>query len=295
METRARPTSRGRARCVSVRMGRRWEQTAAGPRAGACRLRCVGRRCLAPVGKGRCKCACSTLFALRAKALQSGAPDHGVSREKAGFRNVSPIKGFPGAPGNGAAARFLARGTEIHAIPQTRRILIPPSLPRPPRAASAVLYKARLPAIAFRGEHPARECVQGPPFTLPVAASSPSHPAGRTAGSARTRSRVQTLENPFLGGTAHVFSRHPSPKPPQVAGPCSWACRRLPAPSPQTERTAADPPPARGAGLRHHGAKGTGWRPCRPCRPTKAGKSSLGRRAPKSLSSSRARRTQSRP
>ena len=38
METRARPTSRGRARCVSFRMGRQSEQTAAGPRAGACRL-----------------------------------------------------------------------------------------------------------------------------------------------------------------------------------------------------------------------------------------------------------------
>ncbi len=39
METRVRPTSRGRARCVSFRMGRRWEQTADGPRAGAVRLR----------------------------------------------------------------------------------------------------------------------------------------------------------------------------------------------------------------------------------------------------------------
>ena len=38
METRARPTSRGRARCVSFRMGRQSEQTAAVPRAGACRL-----------------------------------------------------------------------------------------------------------------------------------------------------------------------------------------------------------------------------------------------------------------
>ena len=104
METRARPTSRGRARCVSVRMGRRCGQTAAGPRAGACRLRRVGRRCLALPGKGRCRCACSTLFALRAKALQSGAPDHGVSREKAGFRNVLPIRGLSrraGGRGNG--------------------------------------------------------------------------------------------------------------------------------------------------------------------------------------------------
>ena len=39
MKTRVRPTSRGRARCVSFRMGRRWEQTADGPRAGAVRLR----------------------------------------------------------------------------------------------------------------------------------------------------------------------------------------------------------------------------------------------------------------
>ena len=119
--------------------------------------------------------------------------------KKQGLGAFCPSGCFVGAPGNGAAARFLARGTEIHAIPQTRRILIPPPLPHQPRAASAVLYKAHLPAIAFRGEHPARECVQGPPFTFPVAASSPNHPAGRTAGSARTRSRVQTLENPFLG------------------------------------------------------------------------------------------------
>ena len=261
METRARPTSRGRARCVSVRMGRRWEQTAAGPRAGACRLRRVGRRCLAPVGKGRCRCACSTLFALRAKALQSGAPDHGVSREKAGFRNVSPIRGFPGAPGDGAAARFPARGTEIHAIPQTRRILILPPLPRPPRAASAVLYKARLPAIAFRGEHPARECVQGPPFTLPVAASSPSHPAGRTAGSARTRSRVQTLENPFLG-TPRFPPFTPSPTP-QAASPCSWTCRRVRALPPDRNETKQVRPLLMGRALRDPRAKGTGRRPCR--------------------------------
>ena len=129
------------------------------------------------------------------------------------------------------------------------------------------------------------------PFPPPP--SSPRHPAGRTAGSARTRSRVQTLENPFWGAAA--VSPHPRPPTPQAASPCSWTCRRLLLPPPQPKRTAAGPPPARGAGLRHPGAKGTGWRPCRPCRPTKAGKSSLGRRAPKSLSNSRARRTQSRP
>ena len=166
-----------------------------------------------------------------------------------------------GAPGNGAAARFPARETEIHAIPQTRRILILPPLPRPPRAASAVLYKAHLPAIAFRGEHPARECVQGPPFTLPVAASSPSHPAGRTAGSARTRSRVQTLENPFLG-TPPFSPIYPVPN---AAGGKSLLvdlppCTRSAA---GQKRNEASPPPAHGADLRDPRAKGTGRRPCR--------------------------------
>ena len=43
---------------------------------------------------------------------------------------------------------------------------------------------------------------------------------------ARTRSRVQTLENPFWGAAA-VSPQPPSPKAPQAAGPCSWACRSL--------------------------------------------------------------------
>ena len=54
-----------------------------------------------------------------------------------------------------------------------------------------------------------------------------------------------------------------SPKPPQAASPCSWTCRRLPVSPPQPTRTAAHPPPARGAGVRLHGAEGTVSRP--PC------------------------------
>ena len=52
---------------------------------------------------------------------------------------------------------------------------------------------------AFRCEHPARGSAQD---HLPTPSASPvprNHPAGRTAGSARTRSRDQSLENPFLG------------------------------------------------------------------------------------------------
>ena len=51
---------------------------------------------------------------------------------------------------------------------------------------------------------------------------------------------------------------------PKAAGPCSWACRRLHAQPFHSERNAADPPPARGAGLRLLRAKGTGCRHCRP-------------------------------
>ena len=45
-----------------------------------------------------------------------------------------------------------------------------------------------------------------------AAAFSPCRPAGRTAGSARTRPRVQTLENPFLGNRLHLS---PSSRPPK--------------------------------------------------------------------------------
>ena len=56
----------------------------------------------------------------------------------------------------------------------------------------------------------------------------------------------------------------PPPKPPQAASPCSWACRRQLPPPPHSERNAAPKPPAHGAWVREHGAKGTGRRPCRP-------------------------------
>ena len=61
--------------------------------------------------------------------------------------------------------------------------------------------------------------------------------------------------------------RSPTPvpkKPPQAAGPCSWACRRLRPPSPQPNRNAAHPPPARGVGVRRIRANGAGRRHCRP-------------------------------
>ena len=93
--------------------------------------------------------------------------------------------------------------------------------------------------------------------------SSRNHPAGSPAGSARTRSRVQTLEDPFLGSGV-CFPRLPSQKPPQADGPCSWAVRRVCALPPEQKRNEASPPPAHGADLRDQRAEGTGRRHCRP-------------------------------
>ena len=111
--------------------------------------------------------------------------------------------------------------------------------------------------------------------------SSRSHPAGGTAGSARTRSRVQTLEDPFLGSGV-CFPRLPSQKPPQADGPCSWAVRRVCALPPEQKRNEASPPPARGAWVRVHAAEGY-WLPALPAprdlrlpvSPTAAGGKSL--------------------
>ena len=103
-----------------------------------------------------CRCAGSTLFALRAKALQSGAPDFGRVAGESSLRGGLPIRGtFPARRGTGPPARFAAN------------ILRPCG-----RDQLSAPAKAQL-------------------SSLPAAASFPRHPAGRTAGSARTRSRVQ--------------------------------------------------------------------------------------------------------
>ena len=177
METRARPTSRGRARCVSFRMGRRWEQTAAGPRAGACRLRCVGRRCLAPVGKGRCRWARSTLFALRAKALQNWRAGSWRVAGKSGVSERFAHQGtFPARRGTGERTS-PRKGRSFSRTPSPLRSHNEPLRARNgntrhptvethassrktfhiyPSMANAALFKPRLIAPAFRGKHPAR-------------------------------------------------------------------------------------------------------------------------------------------
>ena len=91
-------------------------------------------------------------------------------------------------------------------------------------------------AAFYNFTHPQKPTFR--PFRTPCFAC---HPAGGTAGSARTRSRDSSLENPFLGNRP-VPLQSPAPKTPQAAGLCSRACRRLLPPPPQPERNAASPP-----------------------------------------------------
>ena len=78
------------------------------------------RRCLALPGKGRCRCARSTLFALRVKALQSSAPYFGVSRKNRVSVRFAHQETSPGAPGNGETS-FSPQGSESfpHAVCST--------------------------------------------------------------------------------------------------------------------------------------------------------------------------------
>ena len=165
-----------------------------------------------PLGKGRCWCAGSTLFALQAKALQSGAPDHGVSRERVGFSERFAHQGsLPARRGTGERAA-PRRGCRLRAIPRTERALLParapnPSFLRPFRAICGPSHACLRPFCTFYG-HPASTKVSFPPFPLPP--HLPVHPAGRTAGSARTRPRDQSLGYPFLGSGCHL-PRYPRP------------------------------------------------------------------------------------
>ena len=164
-----------------------------------------------------------------AKALQSGAPDMGVSRKKAVPPSALPIRGLCRRAGEGEALPALfCGGHGVSALPSAHE----------------------------------RRKVHRP--VSPAAAFFPCRPAGRTAGSARTRPRDQSLGNPFFGGPASPFPRLPVPqnaaggKPLLVGLPPST---RTP---PDAERNEAPMPPARGAWARRPRAEGTGRRHCRP-------------------------------
>ena len=142
--TNARPTSRGLGRCVSFQMGRGRALTAAGPRAGACRLRGDGRRCLAlwargaagmrgrrclPCGQRRCRVA-RRIMACRGRepGFRNGLPIRGVYR-RAGERGNGP---HPAGDGD---TRHLADRTRP--LPgKTFRIILPPQTRRSTRHVS---------------------------------------------------------------------------------------------------------------------------------------------------------------
>ena len=91
-----------------------------------------------------------------------------------------------------------------------------------------------------------------------------------SGSSAHTRRTAQEQGPSACGGFGRTgrwgngvrFPAFSSPKTPQAASLCSWACRRLCARPPHSDRNAAHPPPARGAGVRLLRANGTGRPHC---------------------------------
>ena len=183
-----------------------------------------------PGGQGALRmCVFDAVCPMGAKTLQSGAPDMGVSRKKAVPPSALPIRGLCRRAGEGEAlCALFCGGHGVSALPSAHE----------------------------------RRKVHRP--ASPAAALFPCRPAGRPAGSARTRPRDQSLGDPFLGDRPHLSPVSPSPKTPQAAGPCSWACRRLHPLPPRKKRKEAPMPPARGAWARRPRAEGTGRRHCRP-------------------------------
>ncbi len=123
--TRVRPMSRGRARCASVRMGRRCGQTAASPRAGACRLRRRWATLPCPAGKGRCRCAGVDAVCPAGKgAAEWRAGSWRIAGESGGSKRFAHQGTFPARRGTGTS-RVSPPGTEIRALSQTERALLP--------------------------------------------------------------------------------------------------------------------------------------------------------------------------
>ena len=102
------------------------------PVAGAhfARKRRLGRpcvRCLALPGKGRCRCAYSTLFAPAGQKRCRGARRITAGHGKEFFgETVYPSGNFPGAPGNGKRSRrTFPSGGEMYAVSRAERALLP--------------------------------------------------------------------------------------------------------------------------------------------------------------------------
>ena len=83
-----------------------------------------------------------------------------------------------------------------------------------------------------------RKSQRSAPSARPVL---PAIPQGERRALPAPAQGIHPLRIPFWG-TGLRFPAAPSPKTPQAAGPCSWACRRLFPLPPPPERNAASPP-----------------------------------------------------
>ena len=242
-----------------------------------------------PPGKGRCRGARSTLFALRAKALQSGAPDHGISRKRTCPGAFSPSKDFPDAPGNGETG-FSPQGTEFSRTPSAPRSPNEPlstrngymrhltdetrsfplqNLPHLSICGKRGLLQGTSPRHRFSlrtsgaRPSPAFHPLQNPSFPpFPPPPHPPTIPPGERRALPAPAQGSRPLRIPFWG-TALIS---PSPVPQNAAGgrpllvglpPCTRSAAGQ-------KRNEAPKPPTRGAWVREHVANGTGRRHCRP-------------------------------
>ena len=157
--------SRGHGRCGTFRLGWQREQTTAGSGAGACRLQsgAFSDAALPPQGQGALPvCGIDAVCPVGAKALQSGAPDFGLSRERAGSWGALPIRnGWQARRGTGKGPRrftiFRTRKSQRSA-PSARPVF--PTIPQGERRA--------LPAPA-QGIHPLRIPFWGTGLRFPAA------------------------------------------------------------------------------------------------------------------------------
>ena len=204
---------------------RRWQRPKGARATGASALECVGpavlcassrckweesdgslRRCPCPVGQGGAAVCGGDAVCPAGKGASEWRAGFWACRGREQFARRFAHQGdFPGAPGNGAAARFAAniRGRAVEI-----------SFPRPQKPNFL-------------------------PFLPPL--HSPAIPRGERRALPAPAQGSRPLRIPSWG-TAIVFPHPPSPPTPQAAGPCSWACRRLFPLPPPSERNAASPP-----------------------------------------------------
>ena len=176
------------------------------------RLPCV--RCLALPGMGRCRCTCSTLFALRGKSASELARRFWSVHGKEFFAGrFAHQETFPARreTGNGAVVHFPAGGDVCHLTGGTR--------PSPGKIFHIILPP--------QTRHSTRR------------ASSPTIPRGERRALPAPAQGANPLGIPFWG-MATVSPAAPVPQPPQAASPCSWG-ERASNPS-QRHRPAALPP-----------------------------------------------------